>query len=436
MIGIRIEDPNTAPTITLLTAAGGLTTDHPATLLDPSLLPYLYTLSGETITANDIDISLARKTGAEAGFAPGIAPLYDQSFAAFGSGPVFQTIANLPDQKSVLAAYRQIEPGNYGSATLRIAQSLESAASDRLQARTDALLWAPPTKDGSLGLWGAQDFQNYRQSDSQTNPGYHGTLWGFSLGADHRIGKNLFAGMVVSLDWADVDIDGVTENTTSSNKNQSDKPLRQSGQKLTFYTGGRAGPFFAQFSVTGGHDRYHSDRTINIAGLTAAKNATWGGYQLAAQATVGARFFLGRAWLEPADTFSWLRLKEDSYVEQNGTVLDLAVSSEKITNQTNAAKLGAGYGVPAADGKISFELRGSYVSELDRRLPGLVVSYVADGTPFTLETDRLPSHEVQEGLSVAYQPKDNDWRFSVNASHQNYQGYSDTGLALVARANF
>ncbi len=338
-IGIRIEDPNTAPTITLLTAAGGLTTDHPGTLLDPSLLPYLYTLTGQTITANDIDITLARKTGAEAGFAPGIAPLYDQSFAALGSGAVFQTIANLPDQKSVLAAYRQIEPGNYGSATLRIAQSLESAASDRMQARTDALLWAPPTKGASFGVWGAQDFQDYRKSDSQTDPGYRGSLWGFSFGVDHRIGKNLFAGLLMSFDWADTNIDGVS--TT-----KDIKPLRQSGQKLTFYSGGHAGPIFAQFAITAGHDRYHSDRAIDIADFTTTKDAVWNGHQLAAQATIGGRFRFGRAWIEPSDTFSWLQVHENGYTEQNGNVLNLAVSSEKINGDTNAAKLAAGYAIP------------------------------------------------------------------------------------------
>jgi hypothetical protein len=428
VIGIRIEDPNTAPTITLLTAAGGLTTDHPGTLLDASLLPYLYTLTGETITANSIDISLARKTGAEAGFVPGVAPLYDQSFAALGSGAAFQTIANLPDQKSVLAAYRQIEPGNYGSATLRIAQSIESAASDRIQARTDALLWAPPTKGGSLGIWGGEDFQDYHKSDSQSDPGYRGTLWGLSVGVDHRIGKSFFAGLLMSFDWADADIDGVTSNKV--------KPLRQSGEKVTFYGGGHVGPLFAQFALTAGHDRYHSDRAIDIADFTATKDAVWGGHQLAAQATIGGRFRFGRVWIEPSDTFSWLQIHENGYTERNGDVLDLAVSSEKINGDTNAAKLSAGYAVPAADGSISVELRGSYLSQLDRRLPGLTVRYADDDTPLILQTDRLPSHEIREGLAVAYQPKDADWRFSVNASHEQYQGYADTGLAVAARATF
>jgi len=428
VIGIRIEAPNTASTITLLTANGGLTTDHPNTLLDPSLLPYLYTVTNQTVTANSIQISLARKTGLEAGFAPGLAPLYDQSFAALGNGTAFQAIANLPDQKSVLAAYRQIAPGNYGSATLRIAQSLESAASERMQARTDALLWAPPTKSASFGVWAAEDFQDYHKADSQTDPGYRGTLWGLSFGIDHRIGKNLFAGLSMSFDWADADFDGV--ETSKS------KALRQSGEKLTAYGGGHAGPFFAQFALTAGHDRYHSDRDIDIAGFTATKDATWNGNQLAAQATIGGHFRLGRAWIEPSDTFSWLRIHQNGYTEQNGEVLDLAVSSEKINGDTNAAKLAAGYAVPAADGAISFELRGSYLSQLDRNLPGLVVRYANEDTPFTLETNRLPSHEIREGLSVAYQPKDADWRFSVNASHEDYQGYSDTGLAIAARAKF
>ncbi len=51
-------------------------------------------------------------------------------------------------------------------------------------------------------------------------------------------------------------------------------------------------------------------------------------------------------------------------------------------------------------------------------------------------TDRLPRHEIREGLGVAYQPKDDAWRFSINASHEKYQDYSDTGLAIVARAKF
>jgi len=252
-------------------------------------------------------------------------------------------------------------------------------------------------------------------------PAGAGTLAAFAA-------NGLFAGLSGSFDWADADFDGV--ETSKS------KALRQSGEKLTAYGGGHAGPFFAQFALTAGHDRYHSDRDIDIAGFTATKDATWNGNQLAAQATIGGHFRLGRAWIEPSDTFSWLRIHQNGYTEQNGEVLDLAVSSEKINGDTNAAKLAAGYAVPAADGAISFELRGSYLSQLDRNLPGLVVRYANEDTPFTLETNRLPSHEIREGLSVAYQPKDADWRFSVNASHEDYQGYSDTGLAIAARAKF
>lgn len=432
-VAIDLTTQDFSPTLTVLTANGGLTTDHAATLLDATSVPFVYSLTGDTVTADSIEISLARRTGAEAGFAPGLAPLYDQSFAAFGNGAAFQAIANLPDQKSVFEAYRQLEPGNYGSGILRIAQSTESAAATQVQARGDALLWAPPKAGDAntgwpLGIWTQETNQILHKSDSQTDPGFHGTVWGFTLGADHSIGRDFYAGLAASFEWGQLNFAGVRTNASNA--------LRQNGQQISFYGGGHHGPLFAQFAVSGGLDHYNSNRAITIGDLTASKLAKWNGSQLAAQVTIGARFRLGRSWIEPSDTFSYLRLDQKAYVEQGGGVLDLAVDSQHLKGDTNAAKLATGYGLPMGEGLLSLELRGSYISQLDHKLAALDVRYVSGGDPFALNPSRLPNHEIQEALGLGYSSRDSSWHFALDGDHEQIQGYSDTGAAVTARVNF
>ena len=189
--------------ITVLTAGGGISTDHLATLLSGTSTPYLYTLDNYSIANNALTVTLHQKSASEIGLAAAVAPIYDQSLAAFGSRASFQAVANLPDQASVLAAYRQILPPSYGSFPIRLAQSLQSAGMGAISARLDTMIDLPSdvAADYRFAPWIQQTVTFMKHDDSQDDPGFRSSGYGIAFGGDYALSKALVVGGSFNFVW-------------------------------------------------------------------------------------------------------------------------------------------------------------------------------------------------------------------------------------------
>jgi hypothetical protein len=428
-IKLIITQPGSG-TLTVLTAAGGITTDHAATLISGTSTPYLYTLSSATVGANSIQVTLHQRTAAEAGFAPSVAPLYDQSLIAFaGGGAAFQAIANLPDQASVLAAYRQIAPPSYGTALTRVAESVQTAGFGMIADRMNSISTAVAGEAGSgsrLGLWVQESGQFLRHRDSQDDPGFssNGILLG--IGADYRLTGNLIVGVAANLAWEDVKLTGQATD--------AGKPLTTNSQIGDIYAHWSKGPFYVQAIGSFGKDDSKFTRTISIGSYMATQSARWSGTQMAADLIAGARLQHGRLLIEPSDAFTYMRLHEDNYAETGTGALDLTINSQHIKLATNTARLAATYELPLLGGALSFGARGGYAIRLDRAIPGLSGSFTTGGQAFTLQSAPLGRSELQEGATIGYHI--DNFLVSFSGDRRQEAGFSATGVTATLRVSF
>jgi len=419
--------------IAVMTAAGGITTDHLATLIGATSAPFLYTLEGYDLTPTQILITLHQKSGAEIGFVPGLAPLFDQSMIALANGgAAFDAISSLPDQASMLAAYRQIEPPNYGSGAARVAQSLQSAGSGIVAARIDTLEMARPGaatipgEESRFGVWTQEFGQFLRHSDSQDDPGFTSNGFGIAFGGDYRLTDHLIAGIGLTFAWNSLTPYGVTAPNTP--------PLNIDSQMISAYAGWQGGPFFVQAIGTAGNNSYNFHRQITIGSFSASQTADWSGNQIGGDLIVGARFHAGRFIIQPSNAFSYIHMHQDSYAESGGGDFDLAVNAQNIRMATDTTRLNLGYDIPYLGGAIMLGVRGAYVAQLDRDLPPLNASFLAGGSSFDLTTQPLGRSQFQEGATVGFHMP--GFAVALNGDRRQESGFSDTSVSAMLRVNF
>ena len=429
---IITQQVGSAP-ITVLTAGGGITTDHLSTLIGGTSTPFLYSLGGYTIDGGALEVTLHQKTGVEAGFAPGVAPLFDQSLVAFGNGAAFQAVANLPDQKSLLAAYRQIEPPGFGTMPIRLAQDLQSAGAGVVRGRLEALVAAPPGESSSIddsakiAPWIEENVSLLRHADSVADPGFRSNTFDLSVGADYALAKTLAVGVAGTFAWNDIHIDGMTA--------VDDKPFSVDSLMADVYAGWHKGPFFAQLVGGYAHNHYDFHRQINIGSLSAAQTARWNGYQISGDLVGGMNFRFGRLTVQPSDAFSYIKLHQSGYQTSGGGDFDLRVQGKSDTASLNTAKLKLGYRVPLSeDTDLDFAIRAGYIVNTNKHVNPLTAQFTSGGSPFEMSTVAYRGSAFQEGGSIAYEMP--GFYIGLTGDRRQESQFSDTQLAVTLRTAF
>lgn len=428
MIKLNIEQPGSR-TFTILTAGGGISTDHAASLLGSTSTPYLYTLQSFTVGANDIEVTLHQRTASEAGFVANVAPLYDNALTSMADGgAAFTTIGSLPDQASVLAAFRQIAPPSYGTALARIAEGLQSAGFGAIAARMHGLVSEAPeeiAEGNRLGIWAQQGVEFLHHRDAQDDPGFSSNAYQLNLGLDYRLGREFIIGSAVNFSWTDVNSNGSIGT--------DGKPLKTNTQLFDLYASWNHGPFYLQAIGSVGHDNYRSRRTITIGSYSAGQSARWSGYRVAGDLIAGARFRFGRFSIEPSDSLTYMRLHQNGYTESGTGVLDLVVDPQRITSTTNTGKLSVNHEWPMFGGALSLSGRGAYVSRLKRDVGALDASF-AGGDSFTLISAPLGRSATQEGATIGYHIE--NFLIAVSSDRRQEVGFSDTSVSAMLRISF
>ena len=431
-ISLALQSLALTQNVTVVTAGGGVTTDHLATLVDASSAPYLFTATAPVLTPTTLSIGLARKTAAQVGLTGGQAALFDASIGALASGsPEATAIANLPNQAAVAAAYREITPPSFGRAQLRVAQAVADtgfgAAADRLALITDRGRSKTSDDDYGIGIWAQQygDFQ--RQAAGANEATFTTSTFGIAGGIDTSRFAHTVIGIGFVSDFATIHHDAAG---TESGFNV---PVTTSGVEP--YVAFAFKPFFVEATGLVAHVGYSANRTLAIGAISDSVLSNWSGTEYGAGVNVGARFKLGRFFrLEPSNALSWTSLHQNAYTEQGAGAFALAVAKQSDSVTSDTAKLAFAILHPIGDGLLKFEVHGSYTKQFNLAPTGTVANFVSGSSSISLPGDLPRSDERSYGADLGY--TQDTIAFRGGYDRREATGFRDQSVAVSATIGF
>ncbi|MBU6165337.1 MAG: autotransporter domain-containing protein [Alphaproteobacteria bacterium] len=393
---VAVSGITSSQTLTLLTAAGGITAANAAGLVDTASVPFLYALGSAQVGANSVSVTLNRKTATQVGLASGMANFFDASLVALaGDATLGPAIGNLATQAEFLAAYRVLTPASFTMAPLRMAASLADPGQGAVAQRLTAIrLGGSRDELGTLNgltLWIQESGNFIRQSDAANTQGFSGNMLGLAIGADIPVIGLDAVGVAYNIGWSDVRYGGV-----------AGKPLLITTNQVDVYAAKRFGGFFVAAGGNYGFSSYSSRREFSLGTQTGAITAAWRGTSYGASGTLGYSLKAGRLAIMPSNSISWLTVQQNGFTETGMGSLALTMNASSQTITTNTAALSADYVVPSGDGAWRIGLRGGYVSQLGAAALALGGRFAGGGTDFVLNADAIRPSELQLGGQFAY----------------------------------
>lgn len=432
VVRVSLQSLAPAQNVTVLQADGGIVTDHPATLLDPNVSPFLFTASTPVLTGNTLSLTLTRRTAADLGLSPGQASLYNAALASLTDNSAEATaIANLPNREAVVAAFRQITPASAGSYALRAAQSFADmgygATQQRLAALADTRRRGP---DNDFGVWIQQlgDFTRTRAGSEYL--GNSSAAYGVGIGADMPVLGLDAAGIAIISTWTTVRQDLGTGLPASR--------IIISEQGLTPYlqwsTGNDRRRLYVQASGLIAKLIYTNDRAVAIGSYSSTISSRWTGLQYGGGATIGGQFRFGKLELLPSDTIYWTQLQQNGFTESGGGAFNLEVAKRNDSVLSNTARLALGWHTRFGDGDIIAQAHASYTSNLQVTAAPTVAKFVTANEAITLPQEYRSRDLFGYGGNVGYLQR--DLRLTLDYDRRENSSYKDQQVSLSASLAF
>lgn len=347
-----------------LVGASNLTTNT-------DLLPFLYkgTLG---ITANQINVTIGRKSATELGLNASESAAYAAIYEALGNddeiGDSFLAIRN---GEAFVSSVRQMLPEHAGGV-------FEAATSgDRAAARVLADASSPYKQEGKVGYWVSQ-FAWGSSKDIGSTAGFKVGGWGASGGAEVKTALGRF-GLALNYVYGK-DGDKATDNEVRLNQVGLAAHWRYAKDGLQASLRGG----WSHLSLDGSR-YFSSDATGELVERT--MESKWKGSLISATANVSHQFWADAFYIRPAGTVEYYSLTEKGHSEQGGgDALDLTVKRRKSDELAVNGLLAFGieFGPEYKDsGYFALE------AELGRRQIvggslGKTVAHFNDGDDFTL----------------------------------------------------
>ncbi len=423
---VAVSSITNSQTLTLVSAAGGITAASPSTLVDTATVPFLYTLGSATVSANAVTVTLNRKSAAEVGLTPGQAGFFNQSLAALAADATLgPAIGNLATQADVLAAYRVLAPATFSAAPLRMAASMADAGMGAVAQRLTAVRLGGSRDElgnlNGLALWVQETGNFISQKDGANTPGFTGNMLGLSVGVDKPILGLDAVGLAYSIGWSDVRYGGV-----------AGKPLLLTANQVDLYAAKRFGGLFVAIGGQYGFTSYSSRREFTFGTQSGVITAGWRGTSQGASGTLGYAIKAGRLAIMPSNSISWLKVRQNGFTETGAGSLAVTMDRSSQTITTNTAALSADYVVPSGDGAWRLGLRGGYVSQLGTSALALSGRFAGGGSDFVLGADAIRPSELQVGGQFAYAGSG----FVAVLGYDRRQASSFTAQSVMASLRF
>jgi hypothetical protein len=380
-------------------------------------LPYL--LNG-SLTASDsagtVAVNIQRKTAAQLGFDQSETAAYDAVYAAItGNAQLTNLYLGFTDRDSLIQRYRQMLPDHAGGLfDLLYTGTRNMAPSESV---------TPWTRVGGLALWVQQSFWNANQ-DAKATPGYKGSGYGASGGADIAAGPAGRVGVSLSYVFA-------------NDKNRGQGSITANQFLGNVYWRGDWGNLHLAASGGGGIVRLNSRRSLssnssNLPELLTSR-AKWNGLVVQGSGRASYEARMGAFYARPAGTLSYYRLNEKSHSEGGGgTGYDLIVGKRNSNEfaATGTLALGARIGAKPRDEdstSITVEIEGGRREVISSSVGG-TTAHFAGGQDFTLlPEDRKSGYIGTASASIGSQM----FRFVASATAETRNGYK-TYLGRVA----
>lgn len=419
-------------TINVVTAGGGLTTDHADTILTADSVPYIYAVDDVTVDADSISIDLRRKGGGELGLSTEYSKVYEASIGALAEEQALTSAVNaLRDEAAVQAAVRQMTPTTFGSAAARVLIANQDAGFGVLGHRMQTIRQSfhgggiDAVERARFGVWIQQTGNFFSKKERDNDPAFDGNSYGLTVGGDLLMGEKAAVGVGLSYISSEVDPDGL-----------ADSPLVVKNLQGDIYTTIRFGRLFVDATAGYAMNDYRSRRVITFGGLDREAKAKFSGSQLSGNLTVGYEMPLGkRLRVTPSNNINFLKVKQDGYTEDGADALNLDIESVSFDLVRGTSKLALGYGIPLGDGELWLEMRGAYIYRLaGDQVIGTKGQFVATGAAFYLESKSSLDSGWRAGASANY--IGGRTALGVNYDREGGSGYANDALTMSLAMHF
>lgn len=419
-------------TINVVTAGGGITTDHPDTILTADSVPYIYAVDDVSVGADAISIDLRRKGGGELGLTSEYSKIYEASIGALADEQALTSAVNaLRDEASVQAAVRQMTPTTFGSAAARVLIANQDAGFGVLGHRMQTIRQSfhgggiDAVERARFGVWLQQTGNFFSKKDRETDPGFDGNSYGLTAGGDLLVGERAAVGAGLSFISSEVDPDGL-----------ADSPLVVKNLQGDIYTTIKFGRLFVDATAGYAMNDYRSRRVISFGGLDREAEAKFSGSQISANLTVGYEMPLGgRLRITPSNNINVLKVKQDGYSEDGAGALNLEIEKLSFDIVRGTSKLALGYGIPIGDGELWLEMRGAYIYRLaGDQVIGTRGQFLATGAAFYLESKSSLDSGWRAGASANY--IGGRTALGVNYDREGGSGYANDALTMSLAMHF
>ncbi|MEE2524845.1 autotransporter domain-containing protein [Hyphobacterium sp. HN65] len=386
--------------------------------------PYLYntSIARDPNDANQLVLTLRRKTSGELGMHENRAAAYEAAFSAWQDNDALgSAFAALNNSADFFSAYDQLLP-EYAASAIQFAVASNDSAIGALSGRLDAARRSP---DGTGGVW-LQEFGYFAdRSQSSFGPGYRGQGVGIAAGVDRPFGPLYALGLNFVGAASDIE-----------EANGVDEPMTALTAQVGVYGGADFGDVFSgEFYLGGGFDSFETERRVLIGSFDRTAMADWTGYHYSGSARFSRDFEIGRWYARPSLSIDYLRLFESAFSESGGGQgIDLIIDDRESSTFSSTASFTAGARFGSSNSWWSPQVRIGYRNDFGGQDAITTARFSGYTNEFSFRAEDLPGSGLILGLAL--QAGSNYSTFSFDYDADLRDGFVRHTARLVVRLVF
>ena len=378
-------------TYTLIHSAGGLSFADFTAVVAAQPIPFIFN-GGITSNANDLLLTLQRKSAAQLGLTGNVAAIYEPlAKAALGDSEFGAALLSLNSAAEVQAVVNATVPDVAGGVRA-LSIAMTDQATGVIGARERTLITSPQGARDEFRFWSQEFYNVVRAPDTAVTPGYGGAGQGIALGVEWG---NIRTGRY-----------GVAYTFFSSQETEfhpRDTKTNGDWNLASAYAGWRTGEFFVTPEVNLGLGDFHSRRTIVAGPVGRSATAIWSNYLAAGGFTTGYILNIGGFQIIPEISLDGLYMRQSAYSENGAGGIGLSLKPGDQKSVRSFAGL-LGQGTYAWDnGNLQPQLLVGWSHEFLNTPATIDGSFESTpGSPFHLVGPTLEPNRIIGGASFAY----------------------------------
>ncbi len=354
-------------------------------------IPFIFNGS-LTHNANDLLLTLQRKTAVQLGLTGNTATVYEPlAKAALSDSEFGAALLSLNSAADVQAVVNATVPDIAGGVRA-LSIAMTDQATGVIGTRERNLITVSPNARDEFRFWGQEFYNIVSAGSTATAPGYGGAGQGIALGVEWG---NIRTGRY-----------GVGYTFYSSQETEShprDTKTNGDWNLVSAYAGWRTGDFFVTPQVNLGQGDFHSRRSIVAGTVARSATANWSNYLAAGGFTTGYIMNVAGFQLIPEISLDGLYTRESAYNENGAGGIGLSLKpTDQKSLRSFAGVLGQGTYV-WDNGNLQPQLLVGWSHEFLNTPATIDGSFESTpGSPFHLVGPTLEPNKIIGGASFAY----------------------------------